>query len=134
MDTVTRITTAADGRELCVEEGGDLSGRVVLVHWGTPNSRHLYGPVVAQAAGQGIHLVSYDRPGYGRSAPQPGRTIMDCVSDVRAVADAVGADRFAVWGISGGGPHALACAALLADRVAAVATPRLARPVRCPRP
>lgn len=113
---------AAGGRQLCVEEAGDPSGPLVLVHWGTPNSRHHYGPVVSQAVADGIRLVSYDRPGYGRSSPQPGRTITDCAADVQAVADALGARRFVVWGISGGGPHALACAASLPDRVAAVAT------------
>ena len=113
---------ATGGRQLCVEEAGDLSGPLVLVHWGTPNSRRHYGPVVSQASAAGIRLVSYDRPGYGRSSPQPGRTVADCSADVQAVADALGVRRFVVWGISGGGPHALACAALLPDRVAAVAT------------
>jgi pimeloyl-ACP methyl ester carboxylesterase len=122
VETVTRVVATGDGRELCVEQTGDLSGRVVLVHWGTPNSRHHYGPAASWAASEGIRLVSYDRPGYGRSSSQPGRTVADCVPDVRAVADALGADRLVVWGISGGGPHALACAALLPDRVAAVAT------------
>jgi pimeloyl-ACP methyl ester carboxylesterase len=59
----------------------------------------------------------YDRPGYGGSTRRPGRTVADAVDDVRALADAHGWNRFAVFGGSGGGPHALACAALLADRV-----------------
>ncbi len=122
VQTVTHMVAAADGRQLCVEEAGDLSGPVSLVHWGTPNSRHHYGPIASKAAADGIRLVSYDRPGFGKSSPQPGRTVASCVADVQAVADALGVQRLVVWGISGGGPHALACAALLPDRVAAVAT------------
>lgn len=71
---------------------------------------------------RGIHLLSYDRPGYGGSSPQPGRTVADCAYDVRVVAEAFGFERLAVWGLSGGGPHALACAALLPDLVSAVAS------------
>jgi pimeloyl-ACP methyl ester carboxylesterase len=112
----------ADGRTLRVQEGGDPKGRPVLVHGGTPNSRHLYGPHLELALEQGIRLISYDRPGYGGSMPQPGRTIGDCAADVRSIANALDIDRFAIWGISGGGPHALACAALLPDRLVAVAS------------
>ena len=121
METETTVVRTADGRELCVESGGDLSGRPVLVHGGTPNSRHLEPHWLADAAGRGIHLISYDRPGYGRSTPQPGRTIADCAADVSAIAGAFGIERLGVWGYSGGGPHALACAACLPDLVAAVA-------------
>jgi pimeloyl-ACP methyl ester carboxylesterase len=71
---------------------------------------------------RGIHLISYDRPGYGGSTAQPGRTVADCASDVRSVADAFDIKRLAVWGFSGGGPHALACATLLPDLVSAVAS------------
>jgi pimeloyl-ACP methyl ester carboxylesterase len=71
---------------------------------------------------RGIHLISYDRPGYGRSSSQPNRTVADCALDVRTIADSFDIDRLAVWGISGGGPHALACAALLPDLVTAVAS------------
>lgn len=113
---------ASDGRTLKVLEDGDPSGRPVLVHSGTPNSRLMFGPDVALAARQGIRLISYDRPGYGGSAHLPGRTVADCAQDVRAIAGALGVDRLAVWGISGGGPHALACAALLPDLVPAVAS------------
>jgi len=84
-------------------------------------SRHLYGPNVADAARQGLRLISYDRPGYGGSTPQPGRTVADCASDVSAICAALGIDRLAMWGLSGGGPHALACAALLPNLVTAAA-------------
>ena len=105
-----------------MREGGDPAGRAVLVHLGTPSSRVLYGPHLADAAERGIRLIAYDRPGYGGSTAHPGRSVADCAQDTRAVLDALGIDRFAVWGISGGGPHALACASLLPDRVVAAAT------------
>lgn len=68
------------------------------------------------------YLITYDRPGYGRSDPQPGRSVADAADDVQAIADALGIDRFAVIGRSGGAPHALACAALLSERVTRVAS------------
>jgi pimeloyl-ACP methyl ester carboxylesterase len=110
-----------DGRQLRLEVAGDVSGRPIAVHNGTPNSRLLYGPAVEDARAKGAYLVSWDRPGYGGSSPQPGRTVADVAADMRAVADALGVDRLVTWGISGGGPHALACAALLPDLVAGAA-------------
>jgi len=111
-----------DGRMLAVEDCADPAGRPVLVHMGTPNSRHLYGPNVRDAAERGLRLICYDRPGYGGSSPQPGRTVSDCAGDVRAICAELGIDRLAMWGISGGGPHVLACAALLPDLVTAAAS------------
>ena len=109
-----------EGRELQVLERGDRDGKAVLVHNGTPNSRLMYEPDVRRAERQGVRLISYDRPGYGGSTPQPGRAVADCGQDVRAIASGLGIERLAIWGISGGGPHALACAALLPDLVPAV--------------
>lgn len=111
----------ADGRRLQVLERGTPGGRPVLVHSGTPDSRLLYEPSVRLAERQGIRMIGYDRPGYGGSDRDPGRSVASCVQDVRAIADALGIERLAVRGISGGGPHALACAALLPDLVPAVA-------------
>src|SRR5215472_13645378 len=108
-----RTVRTPDGRTLAVEDAGDPAGRPVLAHNGTPNSRHLYAPWVADAARRGLRLISYDRPGYGGSTPHPGRTVADCAADVRAICEALGIDRLVMWGISGGGPHVLACAALL---------------------
>jgi pimeloyl-ACP methyl ester carboxylesterase len=119
---VERSITTRSGRELLVQEGGDPAGRAVLVQFGTPGSRILYGPHLRDARERGIRLISYDRPGYGGSTAHPGRSIADCADDVRTVIDVLGIDSCAVWGISGGGPHALACAGLLADRVVAAAT------------
>jgi pimeloyl-ACP methyl ester carboxylesterase len=109
-----------DGRTLQVLERGDPSGEPVLVHNGTPNSRLLFDRDVARAERQGVRLISYDRPGYGGSTVHPGRTVGDCAEDVRTIASALGIEQLAVWGISGGGPHAIACAALLPDLVPAV--------------
>jgi pimeloyl-ACP methyl ester carboxylesterase len=116
------IVAAPDGRSLAVYEGGDPNGVPVVAHHGTPGAGLLYGPHARDAAGRGIRLIGYDRPGYGGSAPHPGRTIADAAADVAAISDALGLDRICTWGISGGGPHALACAALLPDRVAAAAS------------
>jgi pimeloyl-ACP methyl ester carboxylesterase len=80
-----------------------------------------YEPHVRDAEERGIRLFSYDRPGYGGSTRNKGRSIAECAPDVTAVCDALGVERFCVVGTSGGGPHALATAALLPDRVAAAA-------------
>jgi pimeloyl-ACP methyl ester carboxylesterase len=117
-----RTVRTPDGRTLAVEIGGDPAGRPVLIHEGTPNSRLLYGPHERDAAQRGLRLIGYDRPGYGGSSPRPGRAVADCADDVRAICAALHVDRLAMWGISGGGPHVLACAALLPDLVTAVAS------------
>ncbi|HEY1652345.1 MAG TPA: alpha/beta fold hydrolase [Acidimicrobiales bacterium] len=122
MGTETLLLTTEDGRRLCVESGGDPAGRPVVIHHGTPGSRFLLDEWTRDAAEDGVRLLCYDRPGYGDSSPQSGRVIADCVADVRTIAASLGYDRVAVWGISGGGPHALACAALLPDLVCAVAS------------
>jgi pimeloyl-ACP methyl ester carboxylesterase len=116
-----RTITTRDGRDLRVREEGDPDGYPVVYHHGTPGSRELFGPWVDDAKRRGIRLIGYDRPGYGGSTPRPGRKVADVAADVEAIADELGLDSIATWGISGGGPHALACAALLAERVAAAA-------------
>jgi pimeloyl-ACP methyl ester carboxylesterase len=113
--------TTADGRTLTAREAGDLDGVPMLVHSGTPGSSMLYPPHVKAAEEAGVRLFSYDRPGYGGSTRVEGRKVADCAADVAAVCDALEIGRFCVWGSSGGGPHALATAALLPDRVAAAA-------------
>ena len=114
------MVRSPDGRVLRVEEVGDPSGKPVITLHGTPGAGHPYVRHSDDAAARGIRLIGYDRPGYGGSSAQPGRSVADCVTDIRAIASALHVDRFAVWGISGGGPHALACAALLPDLVVAV--------------
>src|SRR5215467_4181667 len=93
----------------------------MLVHYGSPNSRHLYGGWIADAEKKGIRLIGYDRPGYGGSTAHPGHAVASGAYDVRAIAEALGHDRLGIWGISGGGPYALGCAALLPDMAVAVA-------------
>jgi pimeloyl-ACP methyl ester carboxylesterase len=111
-----------NGRTLAVLEAGDESGRAVVAIHGTPGSGLPWRGLVEDAEARGIRLLAYDRPGYGGSDPHPGRTVADAAGDVVAIADALGIDRFAVEGGSGGGPHTLACAALLPDRVVAAAS------------
>lgn len=114
--------TAPGGRTLHAVEDGDPDGMPVVVQPGTPGGAEpLYAPWVDDARSRGIRLIAYDRPGYGPSTPRPGRAVADAAADVAALADALGVDRFATWGVSGGGPHALACAALLPGRVTAAA-------------
>ncbi|HEV8450501.1 MAG TPA: alpha/beta hydrolase [Gaiellales bacterium] len=113
--------TTPTGRTLRVHTAGDAAHPVVFVLHGTPSSGMLYPPNVEDAAARGLRLVSYDRPGYGGSTPHPGRRVADAAADVGTIADHLGLDRFAVWGHSGGAPHALACAALAGDRLVATA-------------
>jgi pimeloyl-ACP methyl ester carboxylesterase len=99
----------------------DPDGRaVVFWHHGTPNVGSPPEPLFPAAAGNGLRWVSYDRPAYGGSSPNTGRDIASAAADVAAIADALGIGRFTALGHSGGGPHALACAALLPERVIAV--------------
>ena len=116
-----RSVTTSDGRVLTVREDGDPEGFPVLFISGTPGSSTIYEPHARDAAERGIRLFSYDRPGYGGSTRQKDRNVADCASDIAAVCDGLGIDQFGVWGISGGGPHALAAAALLPGRVIAAA-------------
>jgi pimeloyl-ACP methyl ester carboxylesterase len=111
-----------DGRRLRVREDGDPSGVPLITHHGTPGSRVLEPGAVEDAAERGIRLIGYDRPGYGGSTPQAGRRVVDAAADVAAIADALGIERLLTAGGSGGGPHSLACAACLGDRVAAAAS------------
>ena len=111
-----------DGRTLAVLEAGDEQGHAVVAMHGTPGSGLLWRGMIEDAEARGMRLLAYDRPGYGGSDPHPGRTVADAVGDIAAIANALGVDRFAVEGGSGGGPHTLACAALLPERVVAAAS------------
>lgn len=112
-----RVLTTVDGRTLGVAEWGTPSGVPVLTLHGTPGSRLSRHHDEAMYDRLGMHVVTYDRPGYGLSDRSRGRKVVDAVADVVAIADGLGLDRFVIAGGSGGAPHALACAALLGDRV-----------------
>jgi pimeloyl-ACP methyl ester carboxylesterase len=114
---VTIFVRSADGRQLAVRVSGNPTGLPVVYLHGTPGSRVGPFPRGRVLYELGVRLISFDRPGYGGSDRQPGRQVADVAHDVEAIADELNLDKFAVVGRSGGGPHALACAALLPDRV-----------------
>jgi pimeloyl-ACP methyl ester carboxylesterase len=122
----THEMTTPDGRVVRYCVYGPADGPPLIFHQGTPGSRRRSPKGVEAIERAGVRLLAPDRPGYGGSTRQPGRTVADVVADVELLADAQGWDEFAVVGASGGGPHALACAALLPARVtraAAVVSP-----------
>ncbi len=111
------VLSLPEGRRIQVREDGDPLGFPVFVLHGNPGSRLLYDRHVDDARAKRIRLIGYDRPGYGGSTAQRGRRIADAAHDVRRIADHLSLGRFGVWGHSAGGPPALACAALLSDRL-----------------
>lgn len=120
---LTHRVRSADGRRwLAVSQRGKIKGGspVFLLH-GTPGSRVGPSPRDGLLYRLGVRLITYDRPGYGGSDRHIGRRVGDVAADVEAIADHLGLETFAVVGRSGGGPHALACAALLPERVTRVA-------------
>ncbi len=106
-----------DGRTLAAAEWGDPNGVPLFALHGTPGGRISFWQDPTIYARHGLRRITVDRPGYGESTRQPGRIVADFVPDLVAIADQLGIGSFAVTGGSGGGPHALACAALLPDRV-----------------
>ncbi|MBU2668611.1 alpha/beta hydrolase [Actinoplanes bogorensis] len=107
-----------DGRVLRYCLYGPADGVPVIFHSGSPSCRWKRPDLIGVMERSRLRLLVYDRPGYGGSTRQPGRSVADAAADTRALADAYGWGRFGVFGGSGGGPHALATAALLGDRVA----------------
>jgi pimeloyl-ACP methyl ester carboxylesterase len=110
----------SDDRHVEYEVVGDPTGVPVFFQHGTGDSRLCKHPDDSVTAALGVRLVTADRPGVGGSSPRKGRSILDWVSDVEAVANELGLDSFVVAGHSGGGPHALAVAKQLGDRVTKV--------------
>jgi pimeloyl-ACP methyl ester carboxylesterase len=115
-------TATPDGRTLDVYVNGPERAVPLLFHNGTPSSGKLYGPFVEAASQRGLRMVSFSRAGYGTSTRNPGRSVADVIPDVAAILHQLGADRFYTLGWSGGGPHSLACAALLPARLIGAAT------------
>ncbi len=119
---IEREVVVGAGRTVRTYEtgAGDPDELTVIWHHGSPHTGALLPPLLAAASERGIRLVSYARPGYGGSVPAPGRDVASAAGDVARIAEALGVGRFATMGASGGGPHALACAARLPDQVIAV--------------
>jgi len=115
----TRVMELPDGRELAWLETGRPRGRPVFAFHGTPGSRRQVSFDEKSVAAAGVRMIAPDRPGYGLSSFHPGRHLADWASDVAALADRLKLDSFAVIGVSGGGPHAVACARMLPERVTA---------------
>jgi len=116
----THFGTLPDGRRIAYADHGDPTGPTVLCCHGTPDCRLVHPDVARQAGELGLRLVVPDRPGFGQSDPQPGRALTDWPADAAALLDSLGVGEFAVLGGSGGGPYAVACGVLLADRVTRV--------------
>lgn len=122
-ETLMHITLT-DGRTLDVHDStkGIHAPLTVVWHHGSPQTGAALEPHLRAAALRGIRWISYARPSYGDSSAQPGRTVANAAADVEQLINAMGIDQIAVMGASGGGPHALACAAIPGDRVWAAAT------------
>jgi pimeloyl-ACP methyl ester carboxylesterase len=112
----------ADGRVLHTYDVGPTERSnelVVLWQHGSPNTGAPPEPLFEPARSLGIRWIGYDRPSYGGSTPHPDATIATAAADSLQIADQLGIGRFTVFGHSGGGPRALACGALIPDRVVA---------------
>lgn len=112
-----RVLQLEDERDLAWIEIGDPKGKAVFAFHGSPGLGNQFARYDATAAQCGVRLIALDRPGYGRSSYHPKRRLSDWPADVRQLADHLGVERFAVIGHSAGGPHALACARFLSDRL-----------------
>lgn len=122
-----------DARRLAYAEYGDVTGTPVMVFHGLPGSRLCWGQLPGDPLFPlHVRVIAPDRPGYGRSDPSPGRNLLSWANDVAALADALALQRFAVLGISGGGPGALACAWRMPTRVSAVGVVSSAAPADAP--
>ena len=122
MSVMTRSLTRADGRVVEVFLGGDPAGYPLVMHHGTPADPTTFADWHEPCQARGIRLICASRPGYAASTHIVGRSVAQVAADTSAILDWLGHTRFMTAGWSGGGPHALACAALLADRYAAAAT------------
>ena len=122
MDTERRSITRPGGRIIEFLVAGPADGLPLVLHEGTPVGLVLYPPTVQAARIHGLRVILAARPGYEGSTPRPGRRVVDVAEDTAAVLDHLGADTFVTVGWSGGGPHALACAAALPGRCLAAAS------------
>src|SRR5215218_3324524 len=121
MTTEWTTVRVGDGRELEVLRHGAADAYPLVFHCGTPNAPDEFPPLFDAVTARGWQLVAYARPGYAGSTRREGRRVADAAGDVAAILNRLGLERFVTLGWSGGGPHALACAALMADRCDAAA-------------
>ena len=121
MQLDARTMTLPDGRSADVFVGGADAGMALIAHHGTPGDASRFAAWDDATLRHGLRLVAFSRPGYATSTRLPGRSVADVAADVTALADALGIDTFLAIGGSGGGPHAIACAALLSERCLAAA-------------
>jgi pimeloyl-ACP methyl ester carboxylesterase len=119
MPIADRVVELRDGRSLAYAEWGDPDGAPVVLLHGSPSSR-LFHPDETVTASSAVRLITVDRPGYGGSDFDPGRTILGWADDLAELVDALALERFAIVSHSSGGPYALACARKLPSRVVAV--------------
>lgn len=117
---MTQTITLPDGRTLAYEDTGNPKGTPVFFQHGTGDSRLCKYPDSSVTAKLNIRLITADRPGVGQSSLKPKRTLLDWADDIKVLADNLGIDKFVVAGHSGGGPHALAIAHVLGDRVSKI--------------
>ena len=117
---VDNVFQLPDGRRLGYAEYGDPSGDPIFLLHGNPGSRLFWGLFPGSPFRSNVRIIAPDRPGYGLTDFRPNRTVADWPEDVAALADALGIDRFAMFGPSGGGPYALACAWKIPERLISV--------------
>lgn len=122
LESERRSITLPDGRKADMLIAGPSDGLPLVLHEGTPVGLVLYPPTVRAAQVRGLRVILAARPGYEGSTPRPGRRVVDVAGDTAAILDELGADTFVTMGWSGGGPHALACAAALSGRCLAAAS------------
>jgi pimeloyl-ACP methyl ester carboxylesterase len=116
-DRASQVLRLASGRQIGYAEYGDPDGLPAIALHGTPGSRFMFALTHEAARARGLRLIAPERPGYGVSDAHHFETLAETAQDVQAIADALGLERFALIGVSGGGPHAVAAAALLKHRV-----------------
>lgn len=122
MTNVKQYTvTLSDGRKLEVVDAGERGNPAIIAHNGTPVAPGFLTSQIEDALAKGLRLITFGRPGYGKSTRHRARSVVSAARDTAELADLLELDRFATWGHSGGGAHALACGAMLADRLVGVA-------------
>jgi pimeloyl-ACP methyl ester carboxylesterase len=113
----TRVIGLTEGRELAWIELGDPAGPAVFAFHGSPGRGSIFAPHHNELVAAGLRVIAPDRPGYGHSTFLPGRTYASWADDVALLADRLRVERFAVFGVSSGGPNAAVCARFLGDRL-----------------